>query len=153
MKLARSRNFFPVGIFVIASVVALVLCTSVSSASPIMNDQIPGFAEARDLSVTNASLPNETIISKYPITPIPIKIGIMYEGTVAEVRQVADAPRNRTVWPLPAHTCRKFYVVLLGCDRQGWTRPALTRHGDGRRVPARAFPPEQVPVPPSGRLS
>ena len=44
-------------------------------------------------------------------------------------------------------------VVWVACDRQGWTRPALTRHGDGRRVPARAFPPVQVPVLPSGRLS
>jgi hypothetical protein len=53
----------------------------------------------------------------------------------------------------PAHACRNFYVVLAVCDRQGWTHPALTRHGDGRRVPARAFPPVQVPVLPSGRLS
>ena len=57
---------------------------SPSGASPYINDQIPGFAEAWDLNVTNASLLNETIISQYPITPTPIKIGIMYKGTDAE---------------------------------------------------------------------
>ena len=39
-------------------------------------------------------------------------------------------------------------VVLLVCDRQSWTRPALTRHGEGRRVPARAFPPITRARPP-----
>ncbi len=110
MKLNGSRNFFPVGIFIIASVVALVVCISASSASPYMNDQIPGFAEARDLNVTHASLPNETIISKYPITPTPIKIGIMYEGTVAEAKgEMAAGPRTIGVSLSPG----TFVVVLI----------------------------------------
>jgi hypothetical protein len=110
MKLTRSRNFFLRGIYVIASVVALVVCISVSSASPYMNDQIPGFAESLDLNVTNASLPNETIISKYPITPTPIKIGIMYEGTVAEAKgEMAAGPRTIGVSLSPG----TFVVVLI----------------------------------------
>jgi len=42
-------------------------------------------------------------------------------------------------------------VVLLVRDRQSWTRPALTRHGEGRRVPVRAFPrPYTCPSSPQG---
>jgi hypothetical protein len=95
MKLTRGRIFFPGGIFIIASVAALMFFILPSSVSPYMNDQIPGFAEARDLNITNASLPNETIISQYPITPTPIKIGIMYEGTDAEAKgEMGAGPRT-----------------------------------------------------------
>jgi hypothetical protein len=110
MKLSRGRNFFPGGIFVITSVAALVFFISTSSASPYINDQIPGFAEARDLNVTNASLPNETIISQYPITPTPIKIGIMYEGTDAETKgEMAAGPRTIGVSLSPG----AFVIVLI----------------------------------------
>jgi hypothetical protein len=110
MKLTRSRIFFPGGIFIIASVAALVFLISPSSASPYINDRIPGFAEAWDLNVTNVSLPNETIISNYPITPTPIKIGIMYEGTGAEAKgEMAAGPRTIGVSLSPM----AFVVVLI----------------------------------------
>ena len=110
MKLTKTRNFFPRGILMIASVATLVLCISASSASSLINDRIPGFSEARDLNVTNVSLPNETIISKYPITPTPIKFGIMYEGTVAEAKgEMAAGPRTIGVSMSPD----TFVVVFI----------------------------------------
>jgi hypothetical protein len=110
MKPNRNRTFFPVIIFVIASVAALMFCISASSASPDTNDRIPGLTESRDLNVTNASLPNETIISRFPITPTPIKIGIMYEGTLAEAKgEMAAGPRTIGVSLSPV----AFVVVLI----------------------------------------
>ena len=52
---------------------------------------------------------------------------------------------------LLSHTRTYFTVVLLTCDRQSRTRPTLTRHGEGRHVPARASPRAAVCLLPQTR--
>ena len=95
MDFNRYRKFFPVGIFVIASVAALTFCIPLTSASPYDNDRVPGLTEARDLNVTNASLANKTIPTEYQVTPTLIKIGVEYEGTLTGAKgEMALGPRT-----------------------------------------------------------
>ncbi|MEN6444120.1 MAG: hypothetical protein WC391_06560 [Methanoregula sp.] len=82
-------------IFVVVLVTALASCIPVSAASPANNDQIPGLTEAPVHNVTNASFTNTTILSQYPVTPAPVKIGVEYEETIPGVKgEMGVSPRT-----------------------------------------------------------
>jgi hypothetical protein len=95
MDPAGERIFFTAALFGVALVAALIFCVPVGVASFQTSDRIPGLAEEPVLNVTNSSLPNTSILSKYPVTPTPVRIELVYKATLAGVKgEMATGPRT-----------------------------------------------------------
>ena len=83
-------------IFIIVAALAILFIPAISMAVPDDSHPVNAFVTLSTLNVTNASLPDSAAVSKYRVTPEPIKVQVVVSDTLlpAPKGEMASGPRT-----------------------------------------------------------